>query len=363
MQIAIVDDSASSLRALEGLVRAIPGCDVTAFRVSAQGLAWCLGNDPDLILVDYHMPAPDGLQFIELFRRDAERAEVPIIMVTTSPSPEVRHRALQIGATDFLIKPVERNEFVARVRNLLKLHQRCRALSHRAEWLADEVRKATRDLLERERETVLLLSRAAEHRDPETGNHLVRMANYSRLIAEALQLRRDEIDLIFAAAPMHDVGKIGIPDHILLKPAKLTPDEFAVMKRHTVYGRDILAGSTSPLLRMAAEIAVSHHERFDGSGYPQGVAGEAIPLVGRIIAVADVFDALTSDRPYKAAWPADDAYDYLLANRGTHFDPVCIDAFCSRWVEVRLIAATHRDEVAPWLEQKEFPQMVMRNHP
>ncbi len=177
-------------------------------------------------------------------------------------------------------------------------------------------------------------ARAAEHRDPETGDHLVRMAAYARLIAEALGLPSEEVDLIHTAAPMHDIGKIGIPDHILLKPDRLTPEEMAVMQQHTVIGQEILTGSTAPLLRTAAEIAVSHHERFDGGGYPHRLHGESVPLAGRITALADVFDALASVRPYKPAWSPDQARDYIVQSSGSHFDPICVDAFLRRWPDV-----------------------------
>jgi putative two-component system response regulator len=181
---------------------------------------------------------------------------------------------------------------------------------------------------------VLRLSRAAEHRDPETGQHLLRMANYSRLISRELGLSEAEQELIMEAAPMHDLGKIATPDAILLKNGKFVDSEFAIMKAHSQHGYDILCGSDSLLLRTAASMALTHHEKFDGSGYPEGLSGEAIPLHGRIIAVADVFDALTSVRPYKKAWTLEDASKLLKENSGTHFDPKCIEAFFRAWNDV-----------------------------
>lgn len=340
MAVLVVDDSRSSLDVLSSLVRSMPDCAAHPFLSSARALEWCQRHDPDLVLVDYQMPPPDGLAFIHAFRREIRCAEVPIIMVTSDNDRDLRHAALTLGATDFLTKPFDEIEFLARARNLLKLRRNHLALCNRSQWLADEVRKATRAMAEREREAILFLSRAAEHRDPETGDHLVRMGTYSRLIAEALGLSANEVDLIHTAAPMHDIGKIGIPDHILLKPGKLSSEEMSIMQQHAVIGYEILADSTSPLLRMAAEIAYSHHERFDGAGYPRGLHGDCIPLVGRITALADAFDALASARPYKPAWPLDQARDHVVQSRGRHFDPICVEAFLSCWPDVLKVAAS-----------------------
>ncbi|AWK89483.1 HD-GYP domain-containing protein [Azospirillum thermophilum] len=222
---------------------------------------------------------------------------------------------------------IDTGDFLTRLRRLFRLR----------------VHDATRAVEDLERDTILCLSRAAEHRDPETGNHLARMASYSRLIAEGIGRPAGEVRLIHAAAPMHDVGKIGIPDSVLLKPGPLTQEEVAVMRQHTVYGYEILAGSSSPLLTVAAEIALTHHEQFDGSGYPQGLAGTEIPLVGRITALADVFDALTSVRPYKPAWPLATARRHIVEHSGSHFDPDCVQVLVERWDEVCGIAGAYAD--------------------
>jgi putative two-component system response regulator len=235
--------------------------------------------------------------------------------------------ALQLGATDFLTKPVDPVEFVARVGNALEAHEAHKALADQSAWLESEVRKATEDLLQREREALLFLGRAAEHRDPETGRHLIRMSTYSRLIALALGLPPEQATMIEAASPLHDVGKVAIPDHILFSPGKLSAEDYEIMKGHARHGADILAGSQSPLLRLACDVALTHHEWYDGSGYPNQLAGENIPLVGRVVAVADVFDALTTDRPYKRAWSFEDANEHLRQAEGSHFDPVCVQAF------------------------------------
>lgn len=339
VRIAIVDDSPSVLSYLAGLVTSLIGVNAAvAFNDSRAALEWCAGSDVDLILVDYVMPGMDGLQFIENFRKDRRRDDVPVVMVTTSEARTVRHKALQLGATDFLRKPVDEVEFSARIRNLLTVRRHHRETRNYAKRLAQDVLTATQDIVDRERETILALSRAAEFRDNETGAHLTRMSNYCRILGERLALPPDEVDTLFAASPMHDIGKIGIPDHVLLKPGKLTDEEREVMKRHPLIGWRILGASKSRLLRMAADIAISHHEKWDGSGYPHGLTGENIPLVGRITAVADVFDALTSARPYKAAWPIEKALDYLRDNRELHFDPACVDAFFLSLDEILVVA-------------------------
>jgi putative two-component system response regulator len=216
-------------------------------------------------------------------------------------------------------------------------------MADHASWLAGEVRKATREIVDRERETVLRLSKAAEYRDPETGAHIVRMAHYSRLIAQGLGLSEEDQQLLLEAAPMHDIGKVGIADNILLKPGRLTEEEFEVMKQHAEFGFELLSGSSSKLLQAGAEIAKGHHEKFDGSGYPLGIKGEDIPIFSRIVAVADVFDALTSERPYKKAWEVADAVDFLKKGAGTHFDPACVQAFLSAWNDVEEVRAKFRE--------------------
>jgi putative two-component system response regulator len=271
--------------------------------------------------------------------------EIPVLMVTADHETELRHQALQAGANDFLTKPVDRVEFLARARNMLALRKSHKQLANRAEWLAEEVRKATAEIVEREHETIFCLSRAAEYRDPETGAHILRMAHYSRLIARRLGLSQEQQDMLFEAAPMHDIGKVGIPDMILLKPGRLFDAEFEIMKMHATIGYEILRTSKSPLMQVAAEIAWTHHEKFDGSGYPRGLVGEDIPLFGRIVAVADVFDALTSERPYKRAWKVEEAQAFLQEWSGRHFDPRCVNVFLQDWEEVMEIKERFHDEV------------------
>ena len=343
MNVVIVDDTQINVTLMQALINRIEGCKPIGFTDSAAGLQWCIDGNPDLVIVDYMMPAPDGIEFIKRLRAQPTKAEVPILMVTADHEKEVRYRALETGANDFLTKPIDRIEFTSRVKNMLAIRRSHVALADRAAWLAEEVAKATAEIREREREAVFRLARAAEFRDPETGAHIQRMAHYSRLIAAGIGLDPEQQELILEAAPMHDVGKLGTPDLILLKPGKLTPEEFAVMKQHATIGWEILRDSAAPALKTAAEIAYTHHEKFDGSGYPRGLTGEDIPLFGRIVAIADVFDALTSARPYKPAWDFGRAWEFVRENRGTHFDPCCADAFLAQREAVLAIRDQFRD--------------------
>lgn len=327
MNVVIVDDTPLNLVLMEKLIERLPGCVPVSFSDPLNGLLWCVENEPDLIIVDYMMPDIDGLEFIRRVRDRHERDDVPILMVTANHNRKTRYEALSLGANDFLNKPIDAHELGPRVRNMLKLREAHLYTRQRADNLASEVRKATAEIHARERETITRLARAAEFRDPETGAHIQRMAHYSALIATRLGLGTKDVENILQAAPMHDVGKLGIPDHILLKPGRLSVDEFSIMKRHPVIGHDILKDSDSDVVQLGAIIALSHHEKFDGSGYPNGLAGDAIPLEARIVAVADVFDALTSERPYKRSWPLEDAIELLREGRKTHFDPACVDTF------------------------------------
>ena len=344
MKIVIVDDTPLNLLLMVKLVDRLAGIESHGFESPQEALTWCAHTEPDLIIVDYMMPDIDGLEFIRRVRASHKHEDVPILMVTANNERGVRYEALECGANDFLTKPIDAHEFEPRVRNMLKLREAHLATRQRAETLSVAVRKATAAILDRERETITRLARAAEFRDPETGAHIQRMSHYSAVIARRMGLGSELADALLLAAPMHDVGKLGIPDTILLKPGRLTVNEFEVMKRHPLIGHDILKDSSSEVLRLGARIALSHHEKFDGTGYPNGIAGEAIPLEGRIVAVADVFDALTSSRPYKPAWPFSRAIALLREGRGSHFDANCVDAFLSGWNEVLDIYGRFLDE-------------------
>lgn len=345
MQIIIVDDNPLNLRLMEGLVRKVGEFTTLTFQDPQQGMDWCATNEPDLLIVDYMMPGLDGLEFIRRFREREGFADIPVLMITADHERQTRYDALGNGANDFLTKPIDSAEFRARVNNMLKLRGSQKRLANYAADLERDVAKATTDILDREREMIMRLARAAEFRDPETGAHIQRMSHYSRLIAAQLGLSQEEQETILRAAPMHDVGKIAIPDHILLKPGRLDEEELVIMKRHAQYGYEILRGSASALLDVAATIARSHHEKYDGSGYPQGLRGEDIPLHGRIVAVADVFDALTTERPYKAAWELERALGFLRDGMGSHFDPKCVQAFLDRLDDVLAIREQYQDTV------------------
>jgi response regulator RpfG family c-di-GMP phosphodiesterase len=334
MNVLIIDDNQTNLILVRKLVEKISGCVSLSFPDPLEALRAASTLEIDLVLVDYMMPGIDGISFIRSFRSLPNGADVPVVMITTADERAILHAALEAGATDFLTKPIETVEFLSRVKNLLRLREAQNKLRDHANSLAAEVRNATMALSAREEEIILRLSRAAEQRDDGTGNHIVRMATLCRMIAEGLGLGEDQCRTIYLAAPMHDVGKIGVSDAILLKPGRLDPDERREMERHTEYGYKILAGSNSELIQLAAEMALSHHERWDGKGYPRGLKGEAIPLCARITSVADVCDALASERPYKPAWPLDKIKVYLAEHAGTQFDPACVGSFLKRWDEV-----------------------------
>lgn len=347
MDIVIIDDDQSILDLLSYMLTQQQSDQVLSFPDPCAALAWCAQHEPDLVIVDYMMPKMDGLQFIQSFRCLDGRDDIPLLMLTADTQTGVRHQALRLGANDFVNKPLDLIEIAARISNMLALRHSQKKLRDRASWLAEEVAKATREICLREHETIIKLSRAAEYRDPETGSHILRMAHYSRLIARSLGMDREQQQLLMDAAPMHDIGKVGIPDHILLKPGRLTDDEMAIMSQHTRIGYSILSGSSSTLLQMAAQIALSHHEKFDGSGYPNGLAGDDIPIFGRIVAVADVYDALSSERPYKTAWMQDQVLALLHEHAGKHFDPRCVDALLANIDEALEIKQRFQDE-APY---------------
>lgn len=343
MEVLILDDSPVNREVLSSLVQRVPGSHARAFADPHESLAYCTDADPDLYVVDYMMPGMDGIEFVQRVRALPGREEVPIVMVTATEDRAVRRKALEVGATDFLNSPVEAQEFLVRIRNMLKLRQAYCRLTTRADDLTVEVEQATAQVRASERDTLYALARAAEYRDPETGAHILRMAHFACLIADSFGFRSDEQDLLLQAAPLHDLGKIGTPDHILLKTAPLTQEEAAIMRQHTTIGWQILRSHVSPILQAGAVIARSHHERFDGKGYPLGLVGSEIPLYGRMVAVADVLDALTSSRVYKKAWPLARAREHLIEGRGTQFDPVCVDALIQRWPEALEIMHCYAD--------------------
>ena len=338
----ILDDAELNNLLMVQAMHGIVGCQPVAFTDPQEALSFIAthASEIGIATTDYEMPGMDGIAFIQTARQIEGFAHVPIIMVTSMDQRALRRDALAVGATDFLGKPFDAIEVKARVTNLLAVSRAHRAEADRAAWLEREVAAATKVIEEREREIITLLMKAAEHRDTDTGDHIARVSAYVALIAEALgDYDGRGVRQLALASTMHDVGKIGVPDAILLKPGPLTPEERREMERHADRGRRILEGSRSDVVRLACELACTHHERWDGTGYSEGLKGEEIPLSGRIVAVADVFDALTSERPYKRAWSLEEARDFLVQNAGTHFDPRCVAAFLSRWPDVLATAA------------------------
>jgi len=343
--IVIVDDQLTSRRILAELVQRLEDdLSVQSFADPVEAIEWLEENPSDLILTDYKMPRLNGVEFTQQFRALPQCSDIPLVVITVVDDRTVRYKALEAGATDFLNKPFDHYECRARCRNLLTLRRQQRIIKDRAKWLERQVALATRELRTREEETLLRLAKAGEFRDADTGNHILRMAKYSQLIANALQLLPQLCEVIVLAAPMHDIGKIGVPDSVLLKRGELTALEREVMQNHTRMGYEILQGSPSKYLQMGAIIALRHHERFDGSGYPDGLLGEEIPLAARIVAVADVYDALTTVRPYKLAWTSDEAMAYLRERAGSHFDPNCIDAFLGHQDAIQAIRRAFADK-------------------
>lgn len=338
-QALLVDDSRSVLNFLKRHIEAEGLVEATTFLDPVEALACARERAFDLVLVDYEMPRMDGIGFIRAFRALPGCADIPIAMVTSRQTDDVKMEALQAGATDFLPKAPQSVEMTVRLRNLVRLGAAVRKQNDRAADLANAVAAATRKLGEREEEIILRLALAVEYRDNDTGEHTLRVARYSRIIAEQLGLPARLCRDIYLAAPLHDVGKVAIPDSILLKPGKLTDDEMTVIRTHATIGENILADSSCELIQLGAQIAAGHHERWDGAGYPSGLRADAIPVAARVVAVADVFDALTTRRPYKEPMPLDVARNYLVENQGRQFDPACVEAFLSRWDEVVEIAA------------------------
>ncbi|MGH1573920.1 HD-GYP domain-containing protein [Methylobacterium sp. P31] len=347
MDALLVDDSPTMRLRLRRLLEAKPDVSVTDHGDPASALVEAQMHAFDLVLVDCHRPAMDGIVFIRRTRSIPHYAQVPIVMVTSDISDAVRLAALEAGATDFLDTSMQGVELTVRLRNMIRLAKAVRRLAEQAAWLDGAVEAALRHMREREEEIIFRLALAVEYRDNDTGDHTWRVARYSRIVAEGLGLAPDFCRNLYLAAPLHDVGKVGIPDRVLLKPGRLDPDEFALVKTHTAIGKRILGGSASELIRFAAEIAESHHEKWDGSGYPKGLAGTAIPLAARIVAVADVFDALTTQRPYKEAMSFETALACIRAESGRHFDSICVEAFCACWPDILVAGGRAQATIRP----------------
>lgn len=337
-RILVVDDERANLILMDRLLRAEGYRNLVLIADSREVMPIYWQAPPDLILLDIRMPHLTGFDILEQVAALDDPLAPPILVLTAEHSRDYMLRALRLGARDFIGKPFDRSEVVARVRNMLDVQLALRMMHDQRDVLEQLVQERTREIRDTRLQVVQRLGRAAEYRDNETGRHILRMSHISALIvARHLDLDETFCETMLHASPMHDVGKIGIPDAILLKPGKLTPAEWQVMQTHTTIGGDILDGDDSDLLRMAREIALSHHEKWDGSGYPLGLAGTAIPLTGRIVALADVFDALTSERPYKRAWAVADALQWMRDQSGSHFDPQLLKSFMELIPEIEAI--------------------------
>ena len=326
-RILAIDDSEANLLVLESILDDIGFTHIVTLSDPTRAVATCQAFEPDLVLLDLHMPRMSGLDVISAIRERKSESYLPVLMLTADISSEAKVRALSAGANDFLTKPFDRTEVELRIRNLLQMRHLHRQLHNQNAILERKVAERTQEVEAAKIEILERLAMAAEFRDDQTGEHTKRVGMICALIGEALGLDEKETQTIERAAPLHDVGKIGIPDRILLKPGPLTPAEFELMKRHTSIGAQLLSQSLSPTLQLAETIAATHHERWDGSGYGMRLSGEAIPLAGRILAIADVFDALTHDRPYKSSWPTQAAINEITSSSGTKYDPLVVAAF------------------------------------
>jgi len=327
-RILIVDDDPVNLRFLERLLGHAGYEDIVGAGSGAEALQEAEAIHPDLIILDLQMPGIDGYGVLATLRSSVSSGVyVPILVYTADVTFEARKKALELGASDFLTKPGDAQEILLRVKNFLVVRNLHLALASRNDDLEIKVRERTHELEASQVEIIERLAQAGERRDDDTGEHTRRVGELAGAVAEAMGQPFQFVHLLRLTARLHDLGKIGVPDSILLKPGRLTPDEFKEMQLHSTSGARILSGGLTPLLRMAERIAQSHHERYDGTGYPHGLTGEQIPIEARIVAVADVFDALTHSRPYKAAWEVNDAVAEIQTQSGRHFDPKVVKAF------------------------------------
>ena len=325
-KILVVDDQPANVTLIEKILEIDGYLNVISTTDPTQVESIYMEQNSDLILLDLNMPIMDGYQVLEKIR-EVDPDYPPIIVLTAQSDRDSRIKALDLGARDFLAKPFDRVELMTRIRNMLEVRIMAKAMKNQNKILDGMVKDRTQELNDTRLEVIRRLGRAAEYRDDMTGFHIIRMSRYSQLLGLAAGMSEVEAEVLLNASPMHDIGKIGIPDKVLLKPGKLDAEEWKTMQTHVDIGVEILSGSSSMLMDMAAEVAQNHHEKWDGSGYPRAIAGENIPLTGRVVAVADVFDALITERPYKKAWPVEEAVEYLKEQSGKHFEPKLIDLF------------------------------------
>lgn len=342
--ILIVDDQEMNVRLLEKILEHAGYKNVTCTSDSRKVKDLYLNNNFDLVLLDIRMPHLDGFEVMEQLNEIEKESYTPVLILTAQNDQDTRLHALKLGAKDFLTKPFDQTEVLLRIQNQLEVrlvHHQQRDLN---KILDQRVKERTQELNDTRLEVIRRLGRAAEFRDNETGYHIIRMSRYSQIIALNHGLGEEMAELILNASPMHDIGKIGIPDNILLKPGKLDKEEWSIMKTHAAIGADILSGHDSELMETAKEIAMTHHEKFDGSGYPHGLKGNDIPLTARIVAISDVFDALTSVRPYKEAWPVEKAVAEIHNCSGKHFDPELMEVFDRSLPEILEVRSQYQEE-------------------
>lgn len=349
VKILVIDDNLLNLELVEELLKSADFKEIVCLSNPLQVKNTVKDASFDLVLLDINMPVFDGFAVLSLLFQELENQCPPVLMVTAQGDTENRLRAFEEGASDYITKPFNRQELLKRIEVHLENWLLRKQLLEEKASLDDRVKRRTDQLLEAQMEIVSRLGRASEYRDNETGNHVNRVSLISELIAKHAGYcdknygGSDYCELIRLASPMHDIGKIGIQDEILLKPGKLSKEEYQVMQQHVEIGADILSDSENKLIKLASEIIMSHHEKFDGSGYPAGLSGKDIPLSGRIVAIADVYDALTSVRPYKKAWPFSEALALIVNEKGKHFDPELVDIFVSIFDQVKQISDQYSD--------------------
>lgn len=342
--ILVVDDNIINVELLVGILENEGYRNVLSTTDPRDVQSFYINHQIDLILLDMRMPHMDGVEVMEQLKALVTNDYIPVLIITAQTDNETKRRALAAGARDFITKPYENWEVLNRVHNMLETRYYYNHQVVRGDMLEKAVKKRVQEVRDTQLEIVRRLGRAGEYRDNETGAHVIRMSKICELLTKTAGLNEEMQDLILYASPMHDVGKIGIPDSILLKPGKLDEQEWEIMKTHTIIGEEILKDHPSDIMQMAASIAISHHEKWDGSGYPKALKGEAIPLEGRIATLSDVFDALLSARPYKKAWSVDDTLELIRGQSGKHFDPNLVEHFLKIIPDVLKIRDQFKDE-------------------
>ena len=331
--ILIVDDVPDNISVLGNI---LADYNLKAANSGAKALEIASRFRPDIILLDIMMPEMDGYAVCTRLKRNLHTKNIPVIFVTAMDEVTDEARGFELGAVDYITKPISPSVVRARVKTHINLYDQNKALEHL-------VRERTKELNKSRLQIIRRLSLAAEYKDNETAIHVIRMSYYCKVMATAIGMSNAEVELILNASPMHDIGKIGIPDNILSKPGKLNAQERSIMEQHTEIGARIIGEHDNPLLDMARTVALTHHEKWDGTGYPQGIKGDKVPLVGRIVAIEDVFDALVSKRPYKKAWPIEKAVAVIKKESGKHFDPEIVDVFMANKDEIIELAQLNSD--------------------